>query len=419
MRSRRTVLHALGMGGMTLPGWRGPVLPAVNVANATATAPQSVACAAPASTERVVRRFADPLLELTRLLRLAAETEHATVLQYLYAAFSLRADYAAIGVYDSSGTTMNLLEIAIDRMTHFHTVNRVLVSLGAPPHLRSPLLPLMTEVFPFTLALQPAGRMALAQFLYREAPFEAFDAAGPDATDRQLMTDVCAMLGIMDRPRVRLYAAIAAVASEATHAAIADMPDLTRWIVPLRLLDTRGEGRFEFLKSVFQSSHPAFDGHRDAWQLRVTDPHYPAYDVARGDAACAAWPSHSGTPSADDLLRLGDLQYTTTLLLLDLYFRQHLPVYRSLAVSHMIGPVQSIGRHLPRLGLGMPFRAAGVPDTSALDVRHRLRFVMAVLQEAQALTEALQSLLPPNYPMSVNRETMTSLRETSARIEAR
>jgi len=67
----------------------------------------------------------------------------------------------------------------------------------------------------------------------------------------------------------------------------------------------------------------------------------------------------------------------------------------------------------------MPFRAAGVPDTSALDVRHRLRFVMAVLQEAQALTEALQSLLPPNYPMSVNRETMTSLRETSARIEAR
>ena len=201
---------------------------------------------------------------MTRLLRLAAETEHATVLQYLYAAFSLRADYAAIGIYDSSGTTMNLLEIAIDRMTHFHTVNRVLVSLGAPPHLRSPLLPLMTEVFPFTLALQPAGRMALAQFLYREAPFEAFDAAGPDATDRQLMTDVCAMLGITDRPRVRLYAAIAAVASEATHAAIADMPDLTRWIVPLRLLDTRGEGRFEFLKSVFQSSHPAFDGHRDA-----------------------------------------------------------------------------------------------------------------------------------------------------------
>ena len=75
--------------------------------------------------------------------------------------------------------------------------------------------------------------------------------------------------------------------------------------MPLRLLDTRGEGRFEFLKSVFQSSHPAFDGHRDAWQLPVTDPHYPAYDVARGDAACAAWPSHSGTPSADDLLGEG------------------------------------------------------------------------------------------------------------------
>ena len=84
----------------------------------------------------------------------------------------------------------------------------------------------------------------------------------------------------------------------------------------------------------------------------------------------------------------------------------------------MIGPVQSIDRP-PRLGLGMPFRAAGVPDRSRSHAVHRLRFVMAVLEEAQALTEALQSLLPPNYPMSVNRETMTSLRETSARIEAR
>ena len=89
MRDPPTVLHALGMGGMTLPGSRGPVLPAVNVANATATAPQSAACAGPASLERVVRRFADPLLELHPPAAPRRGDQHATVLQYLYAAFSL------------------------------------------------------------------------------------------------------------------------------------------------------------------------------------------------------------------------------------------------------------------------------------------------------------------------------------------
>src|SRR4051794_22898235 len=46
-----------------------------------------------AERAQVIRDFADPLLELTRLLREASEIEHALLLQYLYGAFSLKPAY--------------------------------------------------------------------------------------------------------------------------------------------------------------------------------------------------------------------------------------------------------------------------------------------------------------------------------------
>ena len=122
------------------------------------------------------------------------------------------------------------------------------------------------------------------------------------------------------------------------------------------------------------------------------------------------------TPLA--LARLGNLQYGTTLLLLDLYFRQHLPAWRSLAVAHMIGPVRSIGKHLPRLGAGMSFEAIGVPDSSGLTAKRRMYFILALLREGQALTEALGSRLPPDYPLSINKETMARI-EDIARSQPR
>jgi hypothetical protein len=107
------------------------------------------------------------------------------------------------------------------------------------------------------------------------------------------------------------------------------------------------------------------------------------------------------------------LQYGTILLLLDLYFRQHLPVYRSLAVSHMMGPVRSVGKHLPRMGAGLPFAAVGVPDSSGLTAKRRLYFILGLLREGQTLAEALGPQLPPGYPLSINNETIAKLQEVT------
>ncbi len=44
----------------------------------------------------LVRDFADPYIELLRLLREASEIEHALMIQYLYAAFSVKPAYESL-----------------------------------------------------------------------------------------------------------------------------------------------------------------------------------------------------------------------------------------------------------------------------------------------------------------------------------
>ena len=66
----------------------------------------------------------------------------------------------------------------------------------------------------------------------------------------------------------------------------------------------------------------------------------------------------------------------------------------------------------------MPFEAIDVPDSSVLDAKHRLRFILPLLQEGQNVAETIGPGLPPDYPLSINRDTMTKLREVEARNEA-
>jgi len=49
-----------------------------------------------ATPPRIVRDFQDPYLELVRLVREATEIEHALLVQYLYASFSVKSRYQAV-----------------------------------------------------------------------------------------------------------------------------------------------------------------------------------------------------------------------------------------------------------------------------------------------------------------------------------
>jgi hypothetical protein len=336
--------------------------------------------------------------------------EHALLVQYIYAAFSLKPSYESIGASGSSDE-MNLLKIAIDKMMHLGAVNRLLVALGAAPHLSPPGFPVAPGVYPFELNLEPLSRRSLARHLYCEAPIGFFEGADTSSPEREFAAAVRGMVGAPANHPTSLYVAIVATAEEAGRSGIPELPSMASWIVAMRRIAERvDEDRLQFLKDLFLGSHPIFAGQGDVWSLPAEDPNYPAYSLPSNPTAYARDASQISDPTAYALARLGNLQYWTALLLLDLQFQQRGRGYRDLAVSHMMGPVRSLGRGLASLGAGMPFDALEIPISSGADVKHRLRFVTALLQEGQVAAEAIETSLPPNYPLSINRDTLTELR---------
>jgi hypothetical protein len=74
-----------------------------------------------------------------------------------------------------------------------------------------------------------------------------------------------------------------------------------------------------------------------------------------------------------------------------------------------MGPLRSIGRNLPALGAVVPFDPLDIPSWSAADEKSHLRFVSALLKEGQALAKAPELSLPPDYPRSLNRDTLAEI----------
>ena len=115
--------------------------------------------------------------ELTYLLCLAAELEHALMCEYLYAAFSLK---QGMGEEVERWRSV-ILKIAAEEMLHWAQVNNLLTAVGSAPYVSRPHLPHQAKGYPrgVVLALVPFGEPALRHFLYLERPegMEMEDAA--------------------------------------------------------------------------------------------------------------------------------------------------------------------------------------------------------------------------------------------------
>jgi hypothetical protein len=122
------------------------------------------------------------------LLHVGAELEHALMVQYLYAAWSLGGPQVPPEKQDKVREWQeSVLSIAKEEMGHFLTVQNVLCLLGGPIALQREDFPWDSDFYPFPFSFEPMTLEILARYIYAEAPM---NWSGPVAEE------ICQRLGV-------------------------------------------------------------------------------------------------------------------------------------------------------------------------------------------------------------------------------
>ena len=113
-----------------------------------------------------------PRDEAVFLLNIAAEVEHAVMVQYLFGAYSLR-DPSQFT--DDKGTLVRewrkeIATVGRQEMGHLVTVQNLLRSLGAPLSLARDEFPMNTGFYPFAFRLEPLSKNSAAKYAFIEMP---------------------------------------------------------------------------------------------------------------------------------------------------------------------------------------------------------------------------------------------------------
>jgi hypothetical protein len=108
---------------------------------------------------------------LVMMLTSGAEIEHALMVQYLFAAYSLNGDQDSEELRAMvEGWRASILSVAREEMGHLLTVQNVLVLLGAPVNLGREMMPWDHQFYPFSFSLEPLSLETLRCFIYAEMP---------------------------------------------------------------------------------------------------------------------------------------------------------------------------------------------------------------------------------------------------------
>jgi hypothetical protein len=110
-----------------------------------------------------------PRDEAVFLLTAVAEVEHALMVQYLFAAYSVRVPPGPDAAELQKVQNL-LLQIAREEMGHLVTVQNLLHLVGGPLNLGRDRAPYASEIYPFTFTLEPVTRESLAKYVTAESP---------------------------------------------------------------------------------------------------------------------------------------------------------------------------------------------------------------------------------------------------------
>jgi nitrite reductase/ring-hydroxylating ferredoxin subunit len=134
--------------------------------------------------------------ELIFLLSEASELEHMLMLEYLFAAFSLKTD-ASEGLTEEQLEAVKrwervISEVATQEMLHLASASNLLTAIGGAPHFSRPNFPQPAKYYPpgFELALMPFSEQTLGRFVFYERP----EGMQDDAPELQIASQVMAPL---------------------------------------------------------------------------------------------------------------------------------------------------------------------------------------------------------------------------------
>lgn len=119
--------------------------------------PSSTMTEWPASDPRLAPRD-----EVIFLLHTAAEVEHALLVQYLYASWSVPDAHLE--------WRSKILNIARQEMGHLITVQNILRELGGPLNFEREDYPFRSDFYPFRFKLEPLSISSLAKYVIAEMP---------------------------------------------------------------------------------------------------------------------------------------------------------------------------------------------------------------------------------------------------------
>jgi aerobic-type carbon monoxide dehydrogenase small subunit (CoxS/CutS family) len=358
--------------------------------------------------------FGSPRLELVRLLRDAAEIEHSLLVQYLYAAFSIRIPrYSSLAGWPShryGGRPLHLLGVAIEEMVHLNVVNSLLVALGAAPHLGRQQFPYEQDIYPFEFRLEPLSPASLAKYVYVEASATAIDPAHQTTDEDKVFVaylyELLARDGAVIRPnRVgSLYQKIEAVLDllQEEEPALIDYP---YW--KSQLAEVREEGESEhylLFRSILEGTHAALPG-PEVWNSNHPDHPVIALHVQSGLPAAGQEIPDEEIPV---LRHLSNLHYWCVCMLLDQSYRRSGRLL-SAARRHMAGPMRSLATALAKHGEGVPFDPFPSGYAPGRDDDHNLRLTQAMVNEATVAEQRFARYLPADYAPRCAVETAQEL----------
>jgi hypothetical protein len=359
----------------------------------------------------VQRVFADPYLEMIRLLKEAAEIEQDLMVQYLYSAYSLKPAYAELVGAPVPGAN-SLMGVIIQEMQHLGDINRLLVELDASPVLTRLDFPYESDVYPFAFELAPLGSASLAKYTYCEAdPVRLGHVRSIGNDSVRLVDKMKTTLGgtIAANHVGKLYDAVVEMLGELKQAGGYKL-DFGAWFQSIGDVKAEGEfGHFKFFHSLYEEAHPLLKDTPGVWDLPVTDARHPCFAVPVNPTAYEGRANTIKDPDLRSLAWLGNMNYWSLLLLLDMGYRRKSKVELALSQAIMMGPLMSLARYLPTKGSAVPFDPLSMGFNPGLSDAASKRFTRRMLEETRTYARSIEKLLPGDFNLAIYDQLLTAV----------